>query len=365
MMPPSHTHRMEERWPIRSQRTTRSAPNSCGHSRIGVPRTVMHNSQPWQWVFDAGTLHLLPTTPELVVTRTAPGGMILAAAPSSITSGGRRRRWVVGHRRQVSNPHDHDNLASATFHRRSPWAARTSAGRRSHGGNRSVGVRGAPAVARARTAAAVLHRTGRALSLSIAARGDQDDVLRRTDAVGGPVTSHARPRTSRPPPRHALSAIPAGCRRRRCQQERRCLNVHPWMGPPAFAYISRPWWCSPWRAGHRRPAWRAGWHAAADACWIAAPRSRFARGASVLRRCGAASQCGPTIAVRIAGGTLLWRVPGRSLIAVMLAGGRAHGGGRRATSLTRPRAGAAQHAPRFGYAGSARGDRIPPLTEVA
>ena len=99
----------------------------------------LHNSQPWRWIFQNGTLHLFAdharvgrhtdaTGRELILSCGAALDHLLVAAA---TTG-----WQVTVER-YPNPHDHDHLASAVFTGQSPrastpisWAKRSRAGAR-------------------------------------------------------------------------------------------------------------------------------------------------------------------------------------------------------------------------------------------
>ena len=221
---------------------------------------------------------------------------------------------------------------------------------------------------RVHTAAlAVLRRAGRAhRRLSGAGRGDQEGVLRRADAAGGPAASHPRPRTSHPPPRRALqssrpSAVPA-----RDVLGASDMDLRRWASharslvEPALVVLT----VGALVAGGL--AWLAGWRAAADACWIAGTSVALVPAVlwvlAALRRGRAGVDL---IAVLSLVGTLLvGEYLAGALIAVMLAGGRAleAAAERRASHDLRA---LLEHAPRFARRRIGSEVTVIPLAEVA
>ena len=64
----------------------------------------LHNSQPWRWVFDARTLHLFADHARVGHHTDTTGREVILScgAVAGSSPGGRRRRWLAGHRRKVS-----------------------------------------------------------------------------------------------------------------------------------------------------------------------------------------------------------------------------------------------------------------------
>ena len=78
----------------------------------------LHNSQPWRWVFDAGTLHLFADHARVGRHTDSTGrevilgcGAVLDHLEVAAAAAGWRVTVV-----RYPNPHDHDHLAWATFH---------------------------------------------------------------------------------------------------------------------------------------------------------------------------------------------------------------------------------------------------------
>jgi nitroreductase len=79
----------------------------------------LHNSQPWQWRFDKGTLHLFADHSRIGRHTDATGREVIlscGAALDHLLVAAAAAGWQVTVER-YPDPHDHDHLASAVFHR--------------------------------------------------------------------------------------------------------------------------------------------------------------------------------------------------------------------------------------------------------
>ena len=74
-MPPTHTHRKEDDMadPVTAHDTISTA-QLAATVELACRAPSLHNSQPWRWSSTPALCTYSPTTPELVVTPTAPGG---------------------------------------------------------------------------------------------------------------------------------------------------------------------------------------------------------------------------------------------------------------------------------------------------
>lgn len=119
MMPHSHTHRTEDEMADVTAHDTISIAELAAIVELACRAPSLHNSQPWRWVFENGTLHQFAdharvgphtdsTGREVILSCGAALDHLLVAAASA--------GWQVIVER-YPNPHDHDHLASAVFHR--------------------------------------------------------------------------------------------------------------------------------------------------------------------------------------------------------------------------------------------------------
>jgi nitroreductase len=79
----------------------------------------LHNSQPWRWVFENGTLHLFADHARIGRHTDSTGREVIlscGAALDHLQIAAAAAGWQVTVER-YPNPHDHDHLASAEFHR--------------------------------------------------------------------------------------------------------------------------------------------------------------------------------------------------------------------------------------------------------
>ena len=79
----------------------------------------LHNSQPWRWTFENGTLHLFADHARVGRHTDATGREVIlscGAALDHLQVAAAAAGWQVAIER-YPNPHDHDHLASAVFHR--------------------------------------------------------------------------------------------------------------------------------------------------------------------------------------------------------------------------------------------------------
>ena len=79
----------------------------------------LHNSQPWRWIFQNGTLHLFADHARVGRHTDATGREVIlscGAALDHLLVAAATAGWQVTVER-YPNPHDHDHLASAVFHR--------------------------------------------------------------------------------------------------------------------------------------------------------------------------------------------------------------------------------------------------------
>ena len=79
----------------------------------------LHNSQPWRWIFENGTLHLFADHARVGRHTDATGREVIlscGAALDHLQVAAATAGWQVTVER-YPNPHDHDHLASVVFHR--------------------------------------------------------------------------------------------------------------------------------------------------------------------------------------------------------------------------------------------------------
>ena len=79
----------------------------------------LHNSQPWRWIFENGTLHLFADHARVGHHTDATGREVIlscGAALDHLQVAAATAGWQVTVER-YPNPHDHDHLASVVFHR--------------------------------------------------------------------------------------------------------------------------------------------------------------------------------------------------------------------------------------------------------
>ena len=151
MMPQPDTHRKEDEMsdPATAHDTISTA-QLAATVELACRAPSLHNSQPWRWIFENGTLHLFADHARVGRHTDATGREVIlscGAALDHLQVAAATAGWQVTVER-YPNPHDHDHLASVVFH---PGRVRGRARARvrrsdlepAHG---SVGVRGTSAV---------------------------------------------------------------------------------------------------------------------------------------------------------------------------------------------------------------------------
>ena len=140
MMPQPDTHRKEDEMsdPVTAHDTIRTA-QLAATVELACRAPSLHNSQPWRWIFENGTLHLFADHARVGRHTDATGREVIlscGAALDHLQVAAAAAGWQVTVER-YPNRQDHDHLASVVFHRASPrastrmsWPKRSRAGAR-------------------------------------------------------------------------------------------------------------------------------------------------------------------------------------------------------------------------------------------
>jgi nitroreductase len=96
-----------------------SAEELCAIVELACRAPSLHNSQPWRWIFDNGALHLYADHGRVGRHTDSTGREVIlscGAALDHLQVSAAAAGWQITVER-YPNPHDHDHLASAIFHR--------------------------------------------------------------------------------------------------------------------------------------------------------------------------------------------------------------------------------------------------------
>jgi nitroreductase len=120
MMPQPDTHRKEGDMsdPVMAHDTF-SAAEVAATVELACRAPSLHNSQPWRWIFESGTLQLFADHARIGRHTDSTGREVIlscGAALDHLQVAAAAAGWQVTVERHP-NPHDHDHLASAVFHR--------------------------------------------------------------------------------------------------------------------------------------------------------------------------------------------------------------------------------------------------------
>jgi nitroreductase len=115
-----HSHRKEDDMsdPVTAHDTI-GTPQLAAAVELACRAPSLHNSQPWRWVFESGTLHLFADHARVGRHTDATGREVIlscGAALDHLQVAAAAAGWQATVQR-YPNPQDHDHLASTVFHR--------------------------------------------------------------------------------------------------------------------------------------------------------------------------------------------------------------------------------------------------------